>query len=258
MHHSELKGLIFNIQRYTLHDGPGIRMTIFFKGCPLACWWCHNPEGQCGEKVAEAASEKSDYSVSIEELMKEIEKERIFFEESGGGVTFSGGEPLMQIGFLSTILHECKKNNIHTTLDTSGYADEDDLIKIIDQVDLFLYDLKIMDDSEHIKYTGVSNTKILDNLRLLSRKNKNVFIRIPVIPGINDTDKNTIKMIEFLEELGNIKQIHLLPYHRNAEGKYQKDKIKGKTFDIKADQESRINEIKSKFEENRFIVKIGG
>ncbi len=262
------KGTIFNIQRYSLHDGPGIRITVFFQGCLLSCWWCHNPEGQSvAKKVAVAgavAGEShsfvtvSEKIVSVEELMREIEKEIIFFEESGGGVTFSGGEPLMQTDFLSSMLDECKRKNIHTALDTSGYALPEDFYSIIDKVDLFLYDLKIIDDVKHEKYTGVSNKFILKNLETLSKRNKPVFIRFPVIPGITDTEENLEAVINFMVNLKNIKQINLLKYHRTAEGKYSKFHLKNRMADVGHQTMDKINAIRADFEKQGFDVKIGG
>ncbi|HOP88557.1 MAG TPA: glycyl-radical enzyme activating protein, partial [Acetomicrobium flavidum] len=204
-------GLIFDVQRYSIHDGPGIRTTVFFKGCPLKCWWCHNPEGidsgkelmyfeykcmhcgtcahvcpigaiefdgtpiirrsmciACGNCSAACPSDAlkligREYTVG--ELMKEIERDVLYFDNSGGGVTFSGGEPLYQHEFLLEVLKECKKIDIHRTLDTSGFAPQEVLASVMDYVDLFLYDLKLIDEKEHIKYTGVSNAQIKENLR---------------------------------------------------------------------------------------------
>jgi len=212
------QGIIFDIKRYAIHDGPGIRTTIFLKGCSLRCQWCQNPEGQesnpeiilrssrcateCSECVSvcpqEAVSKdgnsieidkaKCDLcakceevcvyealevvgrEVAVQEVMEEVEKDKIFFDESGGGITFSGGEPLMQVDFLEPLIKEIKKKNIHVTLDTSGYVSFEDLERISDKVDLFLYDLKIMNDAKHKKYTGVSNKLILENLRNLQNK----------------------------------------------------------------------------------------
>ncbi len=260
-------GIVFNIQRYAVHDGPGIRVTVFLKGCPLRCWWCHNPESLRMEPESIFPSWEGQgvdketilgKTMTVQEVMTEIEKELIFFDESGGGVTFSGGEPLMQPEFLKAMLECCHKQEIHTALDTSGYAPPHVLQSIIDHVDLFLYDLKIMDDTIHWKYTGVSNRMILENLQTLSRRGKLVFIRFPVIPNITDTQKNIIDMRVFLTDLKSIQQINLLPYHRIAEGKYEKLQQENKMAGVTPPSEEQLNGLKKEFEKHGFRVTIGG
>jgi len=300
------KGIIFDIKRYAIHDGPGIRTTVFLKGCSLRCQWCHNPEGikskpeivlrstRCAKECSECVSvcpqdaiskdgnfieidqDKCDLcgvcddvcvyealeivgrEVTVKEVMDEIEKDGIFFDESGGGITFSGGEPLMQIDFLETLLKEIKKKNIHVTLDTSGYVSFEDLERVSPNVDLFLYDIKIMDKEKHEKYTGVSNKLILENLRKLSEIGKPVAVRIPLVSGINDDDQNIQMLAEYLHGLKNIKQINLLAYHRGGCEKYKrlrKEKI-AKTFNSPSDE--RIEEIKKILTRSGFSVKKGG
>ena len=301
------KGIIFDIKRYAIHDGPGIRTTVFLKGCSLRCQWCHNPEGikskpeivlrstRCAKECSECVSvcpqvaiskngnfieidqDKCDLcgvcddvcvyealeivgrEVTVKEVMDEIEKDRIFFDESGGGITFSGGEPLMQIDFLETLLKEIKKKNIHVTLDTSGYVSFEDLERVSRKVDLFLYDIKIMDKEKHEKYTGVSNKLILENLRKLSERGKPVAVRIPLVSGINDDDQNIQMLAEYLHGLKNIKQISLLAYHRGGCEKYKRLKRKekfAKTFNSPSDE--RIEEIKKILTGSGFSVKKGG
>ncbi len=261
-------GIIFNIQRYSIHDGPGIRTTIFLKGCPLNCWWCQNPEsqlteqemvfredrcigcgacsticpsnviqiknglpvtekekcilcGKCIEKCPALAREMIGKKLTTEEVIKEIEKDLVFYEESGGGVTFSGGEPLKQSEFLESLLNGCREKKIHTAVDTCGYISWEILNKISPKVDLFLYDLKLMDIGKHKKYTGVSNESILENLKKLSSIHHNIFIRFPVIPGLNDDDQNIKETGEFLSSL-KIAQVNLLPYHYMGIDKYRR------------------------------------
>ena len=189
-----MQGIIFDIKHYAIHDGPGIRTTVFLKGCPLGCWWCHNPESRSGDIFQYKKQEKIEGRIveqietigknyTVPEVMKEIEKDIVFFEESGGGVTFSGGEPFKQTEFLKELLKCCKKQEIHTCVDTTGYVKTDQLEKAALFTDLFLFDLKHFDDKMHIKYTGVSNKQILENLQLLDEMGKSVQIRYPLIPG---------------------------------------------------------------------------
>jgi len=300
------KGLIFDISRYAIHDGPGIRATVFFKGCPLRCQWCHNPEGQepkpeiavktercaaeCGRCLSvcpQGAISKNGPSiavdrekcdscgkckdvcvyealdiigreVTVQDVMKEVEKDRVFFDESGGGVTFSGGEPLLQPDFLVALLQEFKKKGIRTTVDTSGYASTKILDRISDNVDLFLYDLKVMDPKKHRKYAGVSNEIILENLRRLSEKGKKVIIRIPVIPGVNDDRENMKAIAEYLLSLKNIKQINLLPFHRGGVQKYKRLGKKNLTESLQPPSNDKINEIKKIFIDFGFVLEKKG
>lgn len=229
-----MRGLIFDIKRFSINDGPGIRTTVFFKGCPLRCSWCHNPESQSKEvecysrnvKVGEGIFEteqKVGKWYTVEEIFAEIIPDRQFYDQSGGGVTFSGGEPLMQAGFLKRILEKCKENGIHTAVDTSGYAP----VKILDEIaslaNLFLYDLKIINNDHHIKYTGVSNELIISNLKRLIGWRKDIVIRFPVIPGITMDDQKISDLSVLLKDLaGDINNISLLPYHPLAKNKYSK------------------------------------
>jgi len=301
-----MKGIIFDIKRYAIHDGPGIRTTVFFKGCPLGCWWCHNPEGlvlqselifkekrclkgctECVESCAQGAlsrvghlilidKEKCDLcgqctgvcpsealeiigrEMSVEEVMKEVEKDMIFYEQSEGGVTFSGGEPLMQPEFLSALLEECKKRNIHTAVDTCGCAPPEVIDNIRDKVDLFLYDIKIMDDNKHIEYTGVSNKPILENLKKLAEQGSAVAVRLPLIPGVNDDNDNVNKVAEFILSLPGIKDISLLPYHRAGSEKYKRLKKAYKMEKTQPSPDQKIAEIKTRLEDFGLRVKVGG
>ena len=245
-----LKATIFDIKRFAIHDGPGIRTTVFFKGCPAECWWCHNPEAR--------KKTDNDRQVSVEQLVAELEKDVIFYDTSGGGVTFSGGEPLMQHEFLKEVLNECSKRYIHTALDTSGYALKKVFDSVIDKVDLFLYDLKLMDDEKHMKYVGVSNRLILENLEALAEKGRETWIRFPVIPGITNTQENIYKVREFASSLNSINKIDLLPYHRIGESKYEKLGLENKMKGIAPLSDKEMNELKKYFEDYEFKVKIGG
>lgn len=261
------KGVIFDIKRFTVHDGPGIRTTVFFKGCPLQCAWCHNPEsidpqpqtitkeitldGRTFEKQEIIGKE-----MTVPEVMTEILKDKIFYEQSGGGVTFSGGEPLLQIDFLKELLIECKKANLHLALDTCGSAPQKDLEMILDMVDIFLFDLKIMAEEQHKKYAGTSNKLILKNLKFLAEKKKKIIIRFPLIPEVTDVKKNLDEMLRFLQNLPEIKEINLLPYHKIAAEKYKRLNLEYQEF-AEPDQD-KLDSIEKYWNEAGYKVKIGG
>jgi pyruvate formate lyase activating enzyme len=265
-----MKGTVFDIRRFSVHDGPGIRTTVFFKGCPLGCIWCHNPESRSanieevvsehriGDKVF-SCNEFIGKEMTVDEIMREVLRDNIFYEESQGGVTISGGEPLYQYNFLKELLIELKKNGIHTALDTTGYSEETLLYDISDNVDLFLYDIKHMVNDEHIKYTGLPNTEILKNLGMLIRMKKKIILRIPVIPSINDTRDN----IELLKQLvlkypDSFRELHLLPYHNIAVNKYKKVGIKNAMQGIPSSRKEELLPLKNEFEKIGIHVKIGG
>lgn len=259
--------VVFNLQRYSLHDGPGIRTTVFLKGCPLRCWWCHNPESQspdpelviraerctgcgacarvcphgaivdvsgilvysrekcafCGKCAAVCVSQSRvmlGREKTVEQVMAEIVRDTIFYDESGGGVTFSGGEPLSQPDFLADLLDACRKQGISTAVDTCGFVAKDTLLGIAQKTDLFLYDLKVMDSVKHERYTGVPNAVILDNLRALSETASAVIVRIPLVPGINDDEENLTATGRFLADLSDSWPVSILPYHDTGSHKY--------------------------------------
>ena len=269
---TQQKGIIFNIQRFAIHDGPGIRTTVFFKGCPLRCWWCHNPEGQepLPEKVEgcnlrrgfdQSFSMQKDEigkEFSIDELMNEIVKDKVFYEESSGGVTFSGGEPLMQPEFLIELLNECSSNGVQTAIDTSGYADSEIINQVAQHSDLFLFDLKLMNDDEHQKYTGVSNQVILKNLNELDQLGKKIILRIPIVPDITDSDENLQAIRGFVSYLNNLIEVNILPYHRAGEGKYEKYGAENKMNNTESPDAKSLEDIKKFFSELKCRVKIGG
>lgn len=265
-----MEGIIFDIKRFAVHDGPGIRTTVFFKGCPLECAWCHNPESiesppkTFDKKVqlnghTHIIKEEIGYKISPEQLISEIEKERIFMEESDGGVTFSGGEPLSQADFLLECLKECKNAGFHTTADTSLYANWSTIEKLVPYTDLFLVDIKLMDDKLHQKYTNVSNQKILNNLTRLSQLTKNIRIRIPIIPTINDTKENVNSTIAYLSNIkASVLQVDILPFHNTASHKYRKFKRTNSFPNMSSMTKSEISWIKDEFELAGFVSAIGG
>lgn len=263
-----IRGTIFNIQRFSLHDGPGIRTTVFFKGCPLSCIWCQNPEGlsrdplkirhfqkcigcyscieQCPQGAVKkgtagpltdpdlccscfycvdicptAAVEKVGQRVTAEGLLAELLKDRLVFEESGGGVTFSGGEPFMQQEFLFEMLRLLQQEGVHTSVETCGYTAWQNLKQAARLTDLFIYDLKLVDDDQYMKYTGVSGNVILSNLKKLVSSGVEIQVRMPLIKGINDDKYSLEKAADYLLEAG-INYIELIPYHNYGEAKYKK------------------------------------
>lgn len=265
-----LKGLIFDIRRFSVHDGPGIRTTVFFKGCPLECGWCHNPESrhpgpEVSEKIlpldgyAHKTTEVTGQWMTVAELFSEIRRDALFYDQSEGGVTFSGGEPFMQPGFLKAILSECKEAGIQTAIDTSGYAGFTDILEAGELTDLFLYDLKLADDEDHLKYTGVSNTSIIDNLRYLLSAGKPVQIRIPIVPGITGTQKNINGLINLIHQLNRtpLRGISLLPYHTLGQRKYHRFNIDTGVTGIKNIDPVELQPHKKSFEALGVPVTIG-
>ena len=245
---------LFRIQRYSIHDGPGIRTTLFFQGCPLSCQWCHNPESH--EKPPRMDSKNLDKIADF--LIKEIQKDRIFHDESGGGVTFSGGEPLYQPQLLLKLLDLCSQKQIHTCFDTSGYGDTSVLLTAAEKTDLILYDIKFMDDKTHKKYTGQSNTLILDNLKQLSKKRTAVTLRFPFIPQITDLNDNIGRIIAFIKENTIYRNINILPFHKTGESKYKSLNMKNYLQDIKEPSKEQEAMVKKKFESYGLDVDIGG
>ena len=250
------KAVIFDIERSSYVDGPGIRTTVFFKGCNLRCAWCHNPEsqspkpqmmffknkctgcGKCKEKCPNAlekcglcgkctiycphdAREICGKEYTVDEVIREILKDKAFYDNSDGGVTFSGGECMLQIDFLEEILKKCKKNGIHTAVDTAGHVPLGCFERILPYTDLFLYDVKCFDSKKHEDYTGVGNSLILENLKTLLETENKVWVRIPIIPDVNDTEEEMHKIRAFLNSVRLPEKTELLPYHAMGEHKYE-------------------------------------
>lgn len=262
-----MKATIFDIKRFAINDGPGIRQTIFFKGCTLKCQWCHNPESLKTKPEYMHTTHKLDdevfscdknvgYCIFVETLFDEINRDAIFFEESDGGVTFSGGEPLIQYQFILKIASECKKAGIHTAIDTSGYAPKNVIAKIAKNIDLFLYDLKLANNEHHIKYTGVSNSQIIENLRFLDKMKKDVIVRIPIIPTITDNDENIEGLIRIMNQLSNINSVNLLPYHKTAKNKYRNLSKKYELSSLESPSNKKMEAIKAKLTNNGFCTTI--
>lgn len=266
-----MKGLVFSVRKYSVHDGPGIRVTFFLKGCPLRCRWCHNPEGisehpQFIRQVRKIGGKEFIHKelagkyYSADDVISVLEKERVFTEKSGGGVTFSGGEPMMQVPFLLECLKACRKMGFHTTIDTSGYASREDFLSVIPFTDLFLFDIKHLNNIRHQELTSAPNTIILSNLSLLLQHGCRVIIRVPVIPGLNDDAIHLEKMREFLSGLEDNKpeKLCLLPFHKTGASKYKRMEIPYNMDDTEQPSSLRMKELKNFFAEAGLEVKIGG
>jgi len=301
------KGLIFNIQYYSIHDGPGIRTTVFFKGCPLRCSWCQNPESQhtkneilydneqcsgcetcvsicpqhaitvteygvktdrslclaCGEcvyKCPQEARKLVGKLMTADEVFEEVHKDAIFYQQSNGGVTLSGGEPTAQPDFAVNVLRLCKDAGIHTALDTCGYTPFHNLERILEHVDLVLYDFKHINPGKHKKGTGVSNEIILDNARKIFHKiRKPLWARLTIIPGYNDSSENIEATIRFIcEELDPSVKVHLLPYHRLGLHKHKKLERDSKESGIKPPEDEDMIKFQKIFESHGIKSIIGG
>jgi pyruvate formate lyase activating enzyme len=296
-------GLVFNIMRFSLHDGPGIRTTVFLKGCPLRCRWCHNPESQssepeilyfgercihcgecvlacphgaldqgmgtlllhpelcqrCGECVDACPSTARQLAgrwMTIEEVLTEVLKDEVFYDESGGGITISGGEPLQQAAFVDALLAACKACRLHTVLDTCGFADSGVLRRVSEHVDRFFYDLKLMNSEKHLNLTGVNNDLILKNLKMLAEGGSAVTVRIPILPGVNDDRENFDALSAYLSPLG-LREIDLLPYHELGNGKYRKLNLVCDMEGVTPPTKAEVETIAARLRRDGFHVRIG-
>ena len=297
--------VVFNIQRCSIHDGPGIRTTVFIKGCPLRCDWCHNPEsldgapevaitekkclscgacieacpesnderpargpgwddgncqscGACADACPGEARELIGEPRAVVDLVAEIERDRPFFEASGGGVTFSGGEPLSYPTFLAACLEECREKGLHTAVDTSGFASKKVIRDIAGLADVLLYDLKHMDPIAHQRHTGVENQRILENLRTLSEDGTAIWIRFPLIPGFNDDAENLEVMATFINALPNRHPLFVLPYHSIGVDKYRRLGKTGPEVNYRSPSEDEIGVVVERLRSHGLDVHTGG
>lgn len=302
---SNKSAVVFDIQKYSIHDGPGIRTVVFLKGCPLKCLWCANPESQLSEphivyfkdkcisdlnckkvcpnnaitfdkegiKINENKCSKCMLCVdncyatalkvygknlTIDEIVSKCMEDKLFYETSNGGVTLSGGEPLFQFESAHEILSRLKSKGIHTAIETTGYVSNENIKKIMDYVDLFLFDIKAVNIDKHKRLTGVDNHIIHDNLRYLDEHNKNIIIRVPVIPSLNDSKDDMLNIINFVKNLKNKHQVNLLPYHRLGLYKYEVLKRDYELKDITPPKDDYMNSILKMFKENDIECQVGG
>lgn len=298
---------IISIQKYCIHDGDGIRTTVFFKGCLLNCWWCHNPESQsyqpqimhneekcthcqtcvsrckqqaitfengriitdaekctmcetCIDYCINNARERTGKSYTVTQLIKEIEKDRMFYEESFGGVTLSGGEIMTQnMEYIEELAKRLKRKGYNITIDTCGYAPYENYERMLPYVDTFLYDIKLMDEEKHKKYMGKGNKLILDNLKKISDAGANIYIRIPVIGGVNADEASMNAIIAFLKDNIRVKKVNLLPYHNTGSSKYARLGVEYKGKDLFAPSPESMQKFVEKFQDSGFHdTQIGG
>jgi len=241
------EGIIFSIEEFAIQDGPGIRTTVFLKGCPLSCPWCHNPEGISFEPqylISKTGKTLCGEKISSSELANRILKNKDFFESTGGGVTLTGGEPLAQPNFVIDFLKQVE--SIHKTIETSGYAPLSVFKEVVSLVDLVLFDIKITDSESHKMYTGVDNHMILENLNYLISSEKDFIVRMPLIPGVNDTKTNMLSIYSLISDAKSLIRVELLPYHKTAGAKYG---MIGKIYDPPFDPNKRP-QIFNVFEDN--------
>jgi len=215
------KGIVFSIEEFAINDGPGIRTTIFLKGCPLRCAWCHNPEGLSFEPQVMHKKDHDEIAgieMTSDELAAKLLRDRDFFAMNEGGVTFTGGEPTAQSSFLMEVLD--KLDGVHKCIETSGYCAPDVFRKIVEKLDYVLFDVKLVDNELHRKYTGVSNERILANLAWLRESGKPFVVRVPLIPGVNDTAENMAATRDLIKGAPMLQRVELLRYHKTAGAKY--------------------------------------
>lgn len=277
------ENLVFNIQRYSLNDGEGIRTIIFLKGCPLRCPWCSNPESQsfereifrrqklcincntkdifnCDIEIDLCPTNAKSYigdKMTIEEIVKEVKKDKVFYETTDGGVTISGGEPLSHGHFLISLLKALKDENIHTAMETSGFGSIDTLDKAANYLDLILFDLKIMDKEKAKSILNVDMDVVKENFVNLVQKNKKVIPRVPLIPGFTMEKQNIDDIIDFIVK-NNIKEVHILPFHQYGSSKYEALGLEYKLIDLKPPKEEKIQEVREYMEKYDLKVIIGG
>lgn len=289
------RGLVFNIQRFSVHDGPGVRTTVFLKGCPARCPWCHNPEsqshapelltfpercidcgtcrdvcphgtdpaqcaacGECAEACPAGARQIAGREMTVDEVMEVVTRDRVFYEESDGGVTFSGGEPFAQPAFLGALLTSARREGLSTAVDTCGFAGRELLLDLAPLVDLFLYDLKMLDPDRHLQVIGVPLTPILSNLEALARSGRSVWLRVPIVPSFTDGDADLDALAGLAASLPGIRQVSLLPYHKIGAGKFRRLHKDYELAHIAPPDRERMQHIAGLFRARGLEARIGG
>ena len=298
-------GLVFDVQRFSLQDGPGIRTTLFLKGCPLACVWCHNPEsmtgapeilvtpdrciacgacvdacplglpsgvgggwalprtsceacGRCAEACPTRARRVAGRPMTVDEAVEAATRDRVFYDQSGGGVTFSGGEPLQQADFVIACLDVLRARGVHVAVDTCGLVEREVLLRAAASTDLFLYDLKHMDGGAHAELTGAPNGRILENLAALAAAHDEIWVRVPVVPGLNDAPANVTRTAAFAASLPSVRRVSLLPYHALGEHKRERVGAAGPEFEGSTPSPASLRDIAAVFEDAGLHTTIGG
>lgn len=286
---------VFNIQRFSIHDGPGIRTTVFLKGCPAHCLWCHNPEsqssepqlltfpercidcgtcrrvcptgtdparctacGRCADECPAEARQIAGRTMTVADVMRDVERDRPFFEESGGGLTVSGGEPLSQPKFLIDLLAAARQAGLSTAIDTCGAGSADALLAAARLADVVLYDLKLADEERHLEYTGVPLAPILSNLRALGAVHSNIWLRIPVVPGFTDTTESLEATAAIAASIPGVRRVHLLPYHRAGIVKFARLRTVAPIGPLAAPDADRMRALASIFERKSLETVVGG
>ena len=299
-----LKGFIFDIQRFSVHDGPGIRTTVFLKGCSLRCFWCQNPEGihlkpeimfypdrcigcgrcltacpreahviqdgvhmylrkkcivcgKCTETCYTGALMLAGKLMTVDEVLEEVSRDKVFYEVSKGGVTLSGGDPVVQHDFSRAILGQCKAEGLHTAIETAANCRWDDLAALLPVVDLLMVDIKHLDPNKHREVTGVSNECILDNARRLAQTGKPLIIRVPVVPTVNDTPEDIGAIAKFVQSFPNLQYLELLPFHPLGEGKYHALGLNYHASKLRTPAKDKMKELAAKVEKFRVKVQVG-
>jgi pyruvate formate lyase activating enzyme len=291
-------GRVFDVQRYSLQDGPGIRTTVFLKGCPARCAWCHNPESQafgpevfvletrcvhcgtcatvcprgapppgsglcaacggCVEACPAGARRLAGREVTVEDVMADVLRDRLFFEDSRGGVTFSGGEPLAQCDFLAALLEAARDRGLHTAVDTCGFAPAGRFLALAPLVDLFLFDVKLVDDARHRELTGLPSRPILDNLRALAEAHAEIWIRVPVVPGCTDAETDLAATADLVSSLPGVRRVSLLPYHAAGAAKARRLGRPSPFEPVAPPSRARMETLAGIFRARGLAVTIGG
>lgn len=292
-----MHGRVFNIQRYSTHDGPGIRTTVFLKGCPLHCAWCHNPESQdphqeilmledrciscgtcqevcefdanlhgdscvrcggCADACPADARRRVGRDMTPEQLTLELLKDRVFFEESHGGITFGGGEPLMQTPFLHAMLDRLEREDISVALDTCGYAPQANLLSVAGRCRVVLFDLKLLDDARHRQWTGVPSGPIIENFKALGARHNGIWVRIPLVPGVNDAPEDLEAMADLAASVPGVQQVNLLPYHRIGVSKFSRAGRHYTLPEVVPPSHEQMESLANLFRDRGLTTKVGG